>query len=73
MKPSLDAARLVRLMSRPALNGPRSLTRTITLRPFASLVTRRRVPKGYVLWAAVMALLENRSPLAVRFPFLRVV
>jgi hypothetical protein len=31
---------------RPRTYGPRSLTRTVTERPLARLVTRKRVPKG---------------------------
>lgn len=43
--------------------------RTITERPLAGLVTRRRVPKGRDLWAAVEACLSKRSPEAVGRPW----
>lgn len=53
---------------RPRMKGPRSLMRTITLRPFRRLVTRTFVPNLKLLWAAVMAFGFMRSPDAVLFP-----
>ena len=53
---------------RPGTYGPRSLTRTVTDRPVATLVTRKRVPKGSVGWAAVNSYVLNLSPFAVRVP-----
>src|SRR5665213_1841963 len=47
------AAANERSRTRPLLNGPRSLTVTYTLRWLFGSVTRRRVPKGSVRWAAV--------------------
>ena len=47
------AARQERSMIRPRTKGPRSVTRTMTLRPFAGLYTFSFVPKGYVRWAHV--------------------
>jgi hypothetical protein len=41
------------------------LTRTVTERPVATSVTRRRVPNGNVRCAAVNSFLSNFSPLAV--------
>src|SRR3954464_11873231 len=43
--------------------------RTTTDLPVRSFVTRTWVPNGRVLCAAVSALVLNRSPLAVRFPW----
>src|SRR5580700_3347383 len=43
---SCDAAAAVRSMMRPLLKGPRSLMRTMTVRPLRTLVTRTIVPKG---------------------------
>ncbi len=45
-----SAARCERSITRPGLNGPRSLMRTTTLSPLSTLVTRTRVPKGSVRW-----------------------
>ena len=50
------------------MNGPRSLTRTVTDLPFAGLVTRTFVLNGRVLWAAVSADGSKFSPLAVSCP-----
>lgn len=52
-------------MTRPLMNGPRSLMRTMTLLPFFLLVTRTLVPKGRLRCAAVMADGFMRSPEAV--------
>ena len=62
------AAPQERSIDRPPMNGPRSLMRTTTLRPLLRLVTRTRVPKGRVRWAAVRAEGLNGSPLAVGLP-----
>src|SRR5258708_35593264 len=43
-----SAAQYETSTSRPATNGPRSLTRTVTDRPVATFVTRNRVPNGNV-------------------------
>jgi len=53
-------------MLRPGTNGPRSLILTTTDRPLARFVTRTRLPRGSVVWAAVSAPPSNVSPLAVR-------
>ena len=66
-KRSSCAAAGERSMIRPLLNGPRSLIRTMTVRPFCKLVTRTIVPKGSERCAAVSLLGKNNSPLAV-FP-----
>lgn len=63
------AAPRARSMERPATKGPRSLMRTTTERPVAVLVTRTRVPKRRVRWAAVRAFWSKRSPLAVSRPW----
>jgi hypothetical protein len=55
-------------MIRPAAMGPRSLTRTSTVRPFLRFVTRSRVPNGKVRWAAVSWRMSYVSPLAVFWP-----
>jgi hypothetical protein len=44
--PNASAAANVTSRTRPGTNGPRSLIRTITGRPFLTFVTRKRVPKG---------------------------
>src|SRR6185295_8475961 len=66
MKPSCWAAPRDRSRKRPFTNGPRSLMRTMTLRPFLLLVTRTLVPNGRLRWAAVRADGFMRSPEAVR-------
>ena len=55
-------------MTRRAL-GKRSLMRTTTLRPVESSVTRTRVPKANVMWAAVSSSWSKTSPLEVRCPW----
>lgn len=55
-------------MMRPLMNGPRSLTRTMTERPLRSFTTLRRVPKANVRCAAVRPFGLNRSPFAVLAP-----
>src|SRR5580658_796875 len=52
-------------MMRPLVNGPRSLMRTMTVRPLRRLVTRTMVPNGSVRCAAVSLDGENVSPFAV--------
>ena len=42
-------------MMRPSLNGPRSFTRTTTLRPLRRFVTCTYAGSGSVLCAAVIA------------------
>ena len=56
-------------ISRPPWKGPRSLTRTTTLRPFSRLVTLTVTPKGSVRWAAVSAYMSYFSPPAVVRPW----
>ena len=56
-------------MIRPPAKGPRSLIVTTTLRPFLTWVTRTRVPKGRLRWAAVRAFMLKRAPLAVLRPW----
>lgn len=52
-------------MMRPPMNGPRSLIRIVTDRPFLTFVTRKRVPNGNVGCEAVSACLLKLSALAV--------
>ena len=61
----MRAAAGVTSITRPRLNGPRSLMVTITERPFFLLVTRTLVPKGNVRCAAVRAAGLSFLPLAV--------
>ena len=63
-----SAARLDRSIFRPLMKGPQSLTRTLTERPFARLVTLTSEPSGTALEAAVSSRARNRSPLAVLRP-----
>src|SRR5580765_8285036 len=65
MKPSWPAAPFDKSSMRPLMNGPRSLIRTMTLRPLFWLVTFSLVPKGRLRCAAVIADGFMRSPLAV--------
>src|ERR1700722_4801920 len=53
--PKDDAAGAERSMMRPGLNGPRSVTRTMTERPDAISVTSNCVPNGSDSCAAVSA------------------
>src|SRR5690606_4127499 len=71
IRPMRSAAARLRSITRPGVNGPRSLMRTTTERPVAGYSTRTRVPKGSVLCAAVSACMSNGSPLAVRRPWWR--
>lgn len=63
-KPSASAAADETSMTRPPVNGPRSLMITTTLRLFFKLVTRAFEPKGSVRCAAVKS--PTFFPLAVR-------
>src|SRR6267143_385708 len=56
-------------MIRPVAMGPRSFTRTSTVRPFLRFVTRSRVPNGRVRCAAVSWRMSYISPLAVFCPW----
>jgi hypothetical protein len=62
---SLAAERSITL---PRAKGPLSVIVTTTLRPFAWLVTRTRLPSGSVLCAAVNAPSCKGRPLAVLVP-----
>src|SRR6188768_2968272 len=62
LKPSACAAAGVSSIMRPRTNGPRSLIRTVTLRPFRLLVTLTFVPNGSVRCAAVRPLGCALSP-----------
>ena len=53
---------------RPLVKGPRSFTRTTTVRLVLGLPTTRQVPKGKDRCAAVLPLGLNLSPDAVRCP-----
>src|SRR5580704_8890105 len=55
-------------MSRPRVNGPRSLIFTIVAAPVRGFVTFTRVPNGSFLCAAVRPSGRNGSPLAVPEP-----
>src|SRR6185437_5099881 len=66
--PSASAARVERSMTRPSIEGPRSLTLTSTERPFSRLVTRAQVMSGRVRCAAVSLFSSKTSPLAVSGP-----
>lgn len=65
--PSSRAAAGVTSMTRPRPNGPRSLIRTTTDRPFFELMMRTIVPNGSERCAAVKFAGLAASPLAV-FP-----
>src|SRR5690606_32782066 len=67
--PSLIAAAYDRSMMRPAWNGPRSFTRTVTLRPLSRLVTRAYVGSGRVLCAALNWYMSYGSRLEVARPW----
>src|SRR5690606_40722983 len=64
-KPSLRAAARERSSTRPLMNGPRSLMRTVTELPLRTLVTLSTDPKGRWRCAAVSASGFIRSPEAV--------
>jgi hypothetical protein len=65
--PRARAAAGVTSITRPRVNGPRSLIRTTVERPFWVFVTRIIVPNGSERCAAVMFSGLNASPLVV-FP-----
>ena len=67
-KPKTRAPAGVTSITRPRTNGPRSLIRTVTLRPLRRLVTRTCVPNASVRCAAVSPVGFARSPLAVLEP-----
>ena len=54
---------------RPRTKGPRSLTRTVSARPFSRLVTRTIDGMGRVRCAAETAFMSKNSPFAVRLPW----
>src|SRR5262245_63252928 len=62
---SWAAAACERSAMRRPMFGPRSFTRTITLRPFRRFVTLTRVPNGSVGCAIVRSAASDASPLAV--------
>src|SRR3954470_3738781 len=64
--PSARALPRDKLSTDVRVEGPRSLMRTTTDRPFAWFTPRSRVPNGSVRWAAVSRFGSNISPLAVR-------
>jgi hypothetical protein len=65
-KSSRLAAARVTSMIRPRTNGPRSLMRTTTHRPFVTFSTFTLVPNGNERCAAVSAVGSQFSPDAVR-------
>jgi hypothetical protein len=67
--PNARAAAGVTSITRPRVNGPRSLIRTTIKRPFWVFVTLTIVPNGSERCAAVMLSGLNGSPLVV-FPVL---
>jgi hypothetical protein len=66
--PIAAAAPDERSSATPGVKGPRSFTRTTTLRPVLGLPITRQVPKGSDLCAAVIPSGLNASPDAVRCP-----
>jgi hypothetical protein len=54
-------------MMRSPTKGPRSFTRTRSLRPFSRLVTSTMHGSGRVVCAPLTAFMSNSSPLAVAF------
>src|ERR1700686_4724328 len=68
LRPIASAAPAERSMSRPRVNGPRSLIVTTTEPPVRGLVTTTLVPNGNVLWAAVPPSARNSRPPAVCRP-----
>ena len=65
INPSSVAAALERSITRPLMNGPRSLMRTTTDLPLCRLTTVHVVPNGKVRCAAVISAGFMRSPDAV--------
>src|ERR1022692_1337980 len=70
VRPIARAAPRDRSMSRPRVNGPRSLMMTTTVAPVRGLLTLTLVPNGSGLCAAVRPAGRNGSPLAVPAPVL---
>ena len=68
MRPIARAAARDKSMSRPRVNGPRSLITTMVEAPVRGFVTFTRVPNGSFLCAAVKPSGRNGWPLAVRAP-----
>ena len=66
VRPIARAAPCDKSMSRPRVNGPRSLIVTIVETPVRGFVTFTRVPNGNVLCAAVRSSGRNSWPLVVR-------
>ena len=64
-RPMARAAARDKSMSRPRVNGPRSLIVTIVEAPVRGLVTFSRVPKGNLLCAALRPSGRKVWPLAV--------
>src|SRR5215203_525960 len=65
--PMARAAARERSITRPLVNGPRSVIFTVTARPLRRFTTSTFVPNGRVRWPAVKAPASKTSPLAVRF------
>jgi hypothetical protein len=68
-KPRACAVALETSSIRPPMEGPRSLMRTTTERPFRRLVISTQLPNGSSGWAAVSPFISNTSPVAVTFPW----
>jgi hypothetical protein len=68
LRPIARAAPRDRSMSRPRVNGPRSLITTIVDEPVRGLETLTLVPNGSLLCAAVRPSARNGCPLAVCRP-----
>jgi hypothetical protein len=68
VRPIARAAPWDKSMSRPRVNGPRSLITTTVEAPVRGFVSFTRVPNGNVLWAAVRPPDRNGWPLAVPEP-----
>ncbi len=66
--PSSCAARRDRSMIRSPANGPRSLTRTLSARPFCRFVTSTTLGSCKVLCAALTCVRSKVSPFAVDLP-----
>jgi len=67
--PNLANAALERSKTLPATCGPLSFMRTSTDFPLLVFVTLIHVLNPRLRWAAVIAFMSKRSPLAVRFPW----
>lgn len=55
---------------RPVTYGPRSITGTVTVLPFAGLRNVTRVPHGSVRLATPRTVVVSATPQAVRFPYI---